>query len=221
MMIDVVVLDALELDASSGVPLAKASQPATGDDDAEPFGDVPLMQCLGISSAPYPAGADGFCEAVVAVGVGGRDAVCVGARDTRTAKLIGNMKPGDTVVHSTGPEQAAQLQLKEAKRQAVLVTKGTDGKQVLLALDGKSDKVTIAAFGGVFEMTKDAISMFHPNGTSGLVIGPDGVRIVGQLMLNTPTGALMLAAGTAAQIAAIGNGGTPVGLVPAKGIFPG
>lgn len=27
----------------------------------------------------------------------------VGVRDTRTAKIVGNIKPGDIILHSTGP----------------------------------------------------------------------------------------------------------------------
>ena len=209
---DIVILDALEIDAASGVPLAKASQPATGDDDVESFGDIPMMQALGLSSAPYPKDANGACEAAILKSIGGRDAVCVGARDTRTASIVGNLKPGDTVLHSTGPQQAAQLQLKEEKRQSVLVTKGTDGKQIMFSLDGKNDKVTIAAFGGVFEMTKDSLSMLHPSGSSGIVISADGVQVIGKLMTgSTPIPGLSIAMGSPAAM-------TAAGLVPCLSI---
>lgn len=35
--------------------------------------------------------------------ISGQTAVCVGARDTRDATLVGKIKPGDAVLHSTGP----------------------------------------------------------------------------------------------------------------------
>ncbi len=148
-------------------------------------------------------------------GVGGADAVIIGARDTRTAKIAGNLKPGDTVVHSTGPKQAAQLQLKEDKRQAMLVTKGSDGKQAMLLLDGKNDKVTIAAFGFVIDISKSSgtMSLMSPNGQNGIVISDSGTRIMGQIVHNLG-GPLSLAAGTAANIGA-------VGLVPVPGVFVG
>ena len=123
MQIDIVTLDAIKLDDETGAPLIGAKQPVTGDDDVEDFGDIPQMQCLGVSSAPWQADDSGRCEGVVIGGAGSRNGVCVGARDTRTNDIVGNLKPGDTVVHTTGPSKAAQLQLKESKRQALLVTK--------------------------------------------------------------------------------------------------
>lgn len=183
MRADIVTLDAVTLDPKSGAPLVSAKQPVTGDDDVEDFGDAPLMQALGLSAAPYGKTADGYCEGVVMT-VGARDAVCVGARDTRTAKIIGNLKPGDTVLHTTGPNQAAQLQLKEAKKQAVLVTKGSDGKQMLFSLDGNGDKVTLAAFGMCFEFNKQNQSIaLMVNGTTGIVITAAGTRILGPLLI--------------------------------------
>lgn len=215
MIIDIVTLDGVTLDPTTGAPLVSAKQPITGDDDVEDFGDAPLMQCLGVSSAPYPKTDDGWCEGIIATGVGSRDAVCFGGRDTRTAKVIGKLAPGDTVVHSTGPNQAAQLQLKEAKKQAVLCTKGSDGKQILLVLDGKNDKVTLAAFGLAFNFDKatKTISLMSANGQNGLVIGDSGVQILGQVLHNSG-GPLFLACGTVANI-------NTAGLFPVKGVFVG
>lgn len=215
MNIDIVTLDGVTIDPTSGAPLVSAKQPITGDDDVEDFGDAPLMQCLGVSSAPYGKTDEGYCEGVIATGVGARDAVCLGARDTRTAKIIGKLSPGDTVVHTTGPNQAAQLQLKEAKKQAVLVTKGSDGKQILFVLDGKNDKVTLAAFGLAFNFDKatQTASLMSPNGKNGIVVSDAGVQILGQILHNAG-GPLMVASGTIANI------GT-AGLVPVKGFFVG
>lgn len=206
MNIEIVTLDGVTLDAETGAPLVSAKQPITGDDDVEDFGDAPLMQCLGVSSAPYGKTDEGYCEGVIATGVGSRDAVCIGARDTRTAKIIGKLSPGDTVVHSTGPNQAAQLQLKEAKKQAVLVTKGSDGKQILLVLDGKNDKVTLAAFGCAINIEKagKSISLMSPNGQSGIVITDSGVQVVGKLMTGAPVPGLQVAMGTPAALTAAG-----------------
>lgn len=223
MSIELVVLDGVTLDAKTGAPLVSAKQPFL--DETEDFGDAPLMQCLGVSSAPYGVTDSGFCEGVIVTGAGARDAVCIGGRDTRTAKIIGKLSPGDTVVHSTGPNQAAQLQLKEKKKQAVLCTKGSDGKQILLSLDGKNDKVTLAAFGLAFNFDNatKTISLMSANGQNGLVIGNSGVQLIGQLVLNNGGGGqLLFATGTAAQIAGIGAaGGGPAGMVPAKGAFAG
>lgn len=179
---DIVVLDALEL--VGGVPVVKASQPLTDDSDTEPFGDVPLMQALGLSSAPWPASPEGHCEGVVLGPIGGRDAVCVGARDTRTAAIIGNLAPGDTVVHSTGPQQAAQLQLKEAKRQAILSTKTTDGKTAVCGLDGLNNKFVTAIFGYMFEISEaNGICLTDATGNAGIQIKDGTVSVFGTVVL--------------------------------------
>lgn len=154
-------LDIVTLGASSQAPDGSVKVQAQipvgndgGQNDVEPFDEIQLLQGLGVTSAPWPADDSGHAEGVVVRDCGGRNAVCIGARDTRTASIVGNLKPGDTVVHSTGPEQSAQLQLKEAKRQAVLATKGTDTKQILVLLDGQNDKVQVLAFGGIIEMAR-------------------------------------------------------------------
>jgi hypothetical protein len=93
------------------------------------------------------------------------------------------MKPGDTVVHSTGPAQAAQLQLKEEKRQAVLATKDSRKQTVAIVLDGKNDHIQIAGFGAAVQLDKNGnISMFNASG-AGIVIDGDNVTISGNLKL--------------------------------------
>ncbi len=113
---DIALLGASKIGAN-GSPVWQPAVPITDDsEDLEGFGECQVFQSLGISSLPYQKDENGFAECLVMRNVGGRDAVCLGARDTRSAKIVGNLKPGDTVVHSTGPSEAAQLQLKEEKR---------------------------------------------------------------------------------------------------------
>lgn len=206
---DVVVLGATEL--VDGVPVVQARVALSAlETDSEDFGRVDVMQGLGLTSAPWPADASGHAEAVVLRKVGGHEAVCVGARDTRTARIVGNLKPGDTVLHSTGPGQSAQLQLKESTRQAVLVTKGSDGKQVLVSLDGTADKVTIAAFGHVFEMSvANGICLIDSTGKGGLIIKDGIVSLFGVVVLGGRTPTVPVISGT-----------SPPG-VPTPGVFAG
>jgi hypothetical protein len=169
---------------TTGAPVAQAAREVTGPDDLEQFGDVPMMQALGVSSLPYGPTSEGWAEGVIAEGVAGRPAVCVGGWDTRTARIVGNMKPGDTVVHSTGPSQAAQLQLKEEKRQAVLVSKDSDGTQMILVLDGKNDKFQIAARGAAIQIDKDGvIALSSRNGAHSIVLSDDGIQLLGKVHL--------------------------------------
>jgi hypothetical protein len=160
------------------IPIANDNSAANPN---ESLGESAVYQALGVSSLPYPKDENGYAEAVALRNVGGRNAVYVGARDTRSAAIVGAMKPGDTVVHSTGPKQAAQLQLKEEKRQAVLYTKDTNNEGVTIALDGKNHKIQIAGFGAMVEIDRDGnISMIGKSG-NGILIQASGVHIKGKL----------------------------------------
>lgn len=178
-------------------------------DDAEDFGQLPMCCALGVAAMPYPATELGAAEGVVE-SVPGVDGLVIGARDTRTAAITGNMKPGDTVVHSTGPEQAAQLQLKEAKKQAVLCTKGSDGRQVLVLLDGANDKLQIIAFGALIEMTSE----------NGVVLtsetGGASIQLKGDTAIITATNVILGGRTPVAPVLA----GAPPG-APAPGVFVG
>ena len=170
----VVILGAAHV-TKDGVPLVQAVIPVGNDnDDVEQFGECEMYQCLGVTSLPWPKTKEGYAEGLAIVGVGGRDAVIVGARDVRTAKIVGKMKAGDTVVHSTGPKMSAQLQLKEEKRQAVLTTNDSKGETMMVLLDGKNDEAHVIAGGNVFKLSrKDGIVLADSTG-GGLQI-KDGV----------------------------------------------
>lgn len=213
---DIIVLDALTL--VDGVPMVKGVQPVTDDADAEPFGDLPMMQALGLSSAPWPADAAGRCEGVVIGPIGGRDAVCVGARDTRTAGIIGNLKPGDTVVHSTGPQQAAQLQLKEAKRQAILSTKTSDGKTAVCGLDGVKNQFAVAILGYMLEISEaNGIVLADKTGTAGIQIKDGIASVFGTVVLGGRTPVAPLLSG----LTPVGDGLTGAVGLPSAGVFAG
>lgn len=179
---DICILGASQL--VDGVPLWQGVIPVANDnDDVEPLGESEVFQALGVTSLPYPKDENGYAEAVALRNVGGRNVVYVGARDTRTAKIVGNMKPGDTVIHSTGPRQAAQLQLKEEKQQAVLTTKSSAGKTMMVILDGKNDKVQITGLGAIIEIDKSGdVSIANKGGASILLQGSD-IHLLGNVKL--------------------------------------
>lgn len=195
MIADLVDLGASRLAEDTNVPLLQAKGPPISDDgDAPDYGDVPVFSCLGVTALPYQATADGNAQGVV-VKVDGFDGVLIGARDTRTAGIVGNLKPGDTAVHSTGPSQAAQLLLKEEKRQAVLMTKDSKKKSAVLLLDGKNDKVQIAAFGCLFEISREnGICLVGEHGKASIQIVGDTIVLRGKILLGgaAPTGAVMV-----------------------------
>jgi len=208
-VINLVKLGAAILDKLTGALLiqAKGGPVSETDDNAAPdYGNAPNFSALGLTAMPYPETEDGHAEGIV-VEVPGLDGAIIGGRDTRTAKIVGNLKPGDTVVHSTGPEQAAQLQLKEKKRQAVLRTIGTNGKDVAIVLDGRNDKVQVIAFGQMFEMTPSGVSIVEKGGAA-ILMGGGVVRLLGTVVLGGST-----------PIAPVHSGFGPS--APSPGVFVG
>ncbi len=173
--VEIAFLGSSSVSSKTGVILWEPYVPITdGDKDIEAFGPTPVYQALGFVSMPYPKDSTGYAECLMLRHVGGRNAVCVGGRDTRTASVVGNMQPGDAVAHSTGPNQAAQLQLKEKKRQAVLVTKTKSGKTMALILDGELEKVQLTHKGALFEIDDQGdISIVNGSGAGILIQGPD------------------------------------------------
>jgi len=217
---DIAVLGASSVGAT-GCPVWQPVVPLTDDEqDVEGFGQAQVFQALGVSSLPYQKDANGFAECLMLKNVGGRDAVCVGARDTRSGKIVGNLKPGDTVIHSTGPSQSAQLQLKEGKQQAVLVTLDFDGETMAIVLDGKNGKMQIAARGAIWQIEKDGSSTISEPGGAAIHMGGGQINLIGTVVLGggtaNPAQCIMLGPMTGSP-----GGAASVPLVPAKGVFIG
>jgi len=161
--IDVVRLGASEQSPSTRSVGWQAINPITGDDDFESYGVLDTMCGLGLTASPWAADADGYAEGFVIGGGPTRNGIIIGARDTRTAKALGTVRPGDTILHSTGPQQAAQVQCKETKRQVVCYTKDSEGTGMVVMLDGKNDKYQVLVRGAMIEIA--------PNGDMSLVGG--------------------------------------------------
>lgn len=150
--INLVTLGASKL--VDGVPVVQAVSALTdGEEDVEQYGEIDVVSQLGVSACPAEADTSGQAQGLVCENVAGIKAMCVGGRDTRNASMYGNLKPGDTCVHSTGPKAVSQCLLKAEKRQAILATKDSKDRQILVVLDGKNDKLQVAAFGAVLELS--------------------------------------------------------------------
>lgn len=173
------------VDTDTNAPATAAYSPTSDDDaDREPFGDCNLMQCLGVTSLPYGPTDSGHAEGIVAENVAGLPGVVVAAWDTRNHSIVGNLKPGDTVVHATGPSRAAQLQLKEETRQALLTTRGKNGKQLYLLLDGDERTLQVNANGALIQIDEDGtIALSSKNGANGITINDDCVHVRGNVVL--------------------------------------
>lgn len=211
--LDVAILGASKL-SEDGAPMWQAVVPITDDtNDVEPLGEAVVMQALGLYSQPWQKDANGYAEAVFARNCGGRDAICLGARDTRTAAITGNLQPGDTVLCSTGPKQAAQVRCSESKRQVTLATKDTRGRTMAFVLDGRNDKVQVAALGAMIEIDdRGDISIINSNG-AGLLIQGGKIHVLGELSLQGMQPGLAIMQGPA-----IGDPSGTAPLLPVLGV---
>ncbi len=183
--------DIVELGASvvkRGVVLWQGVTRLSSDPaDIKPFGEGDVFQGLGLSSCPYPSDENGKAEGLVLSGVGGRPAVYAGARDTRSAAIVGKLKPGDTVLHSTGPSQAAQVQCKEERRQVLMATKDEQKRTMVVLLDGTSNKLQIALAGMMFEMDGSTGNATLTNGQASILMQGSTICLDGDVILGGTT----------------------------------
>jgi hypothetical protein len=199
MALEIVTLDAPTLDPKTNLPVIRATVPLSaeaGTTDVEEFGNIDSAMCLGVTALPAAADANGHAEGIVERGCGNTDGVIVGGRDSRCASVVGNLKAGDTALHSTDSNASAQVQCK-ATRNIAIMTKDSDGHNMLVTVDGKNDKIQIAAFGGIIEMTKEQIMLTDPSGKSSIVMKDGTICLVGKIVLGgiTATSRALSAAG--------------------------
>lgn len=219
---DVCRINTTELDPDTKLPMVTASVPITGPDDVETFGAVANYQALGITVNPFPPSDDGAAEGVILRDVGNLNGAIVGMRDARCSSVVASLAPGDAVLHSCDPQAKAQVRV-HANRQIAMVTEGTDGKTMLQLLDGKNDKITIAAFGGIIEMTPNGISLVAPGGNASILMEGKQITLLGNVQIgkNVPDSVVLCApmATAAATIAALFafTGGSAI-VTPAGGV---
>lgn len=214
MKLRIVKIGAAEIDEDTGLPLAQAvseidDSPSVGRFAS--FDKAPTFGSLGITALPYPATDAGFCEGLAAEDVSGLDAVLLGHRDSRSARIYGTLSPGDTVLHSTGPEAASQVILKEDGRVAAVITKDAAGHDIGFFIDPNG--MTITGPGKSLFWAKkvgESSEVGFGNGFGQIYVGADG-----RFNANTPGGSLGAAAAAPAQGIAMGITG-PINLISAS-----
>lgn len=205
--IDVAEMGATSVNAN-GTPLIQSQAPT--DEAPEP---TDLFQGLGISAAPWLADENGVAEGV-RVRAGGRSRILIGGRDTRTSKIIGALGPGDTVVHTTGPNMSAQLQLKETKRQAALLTKMPNGKTLAIMVDGVSGKIQIGGLNCAIDISESGLAIGAQG--AGLLFQGGKVFVLGELSIPGMRQGTALMSGPPTGT---GNTNTlPIALFPVQGV---
>lgn len=188
--------------------------------------DLPMFGALGVTALPYPPAMDSdedksgeWAEGLV-TDVDGYKGAVIAYRDRRNAAIVGNLKPGDTAAHTTGPGKKAQLQLKQSGL-AALMCKDSKGKDMALIMDGNGDSVSLTAFGHHITLSRDGgIVLGEKNGGTGITITKDYVHIRGTVILGgmAPNAAqsIMLGPPTGSP-----GGPASVPLMPAMGVFIG
>lgn len=140
-----------------------------GEDENDEISNTALFGQLGVTSRPYPATDSGMAECLLDT----ISEVIISARDTRIASVVGNIEPGDTCVHSTGPEQNARIFCKENNKVIALLVKDKNGKDMGITIDGDNQKITMIISGTtVFEISTEAIiaAIKTPTSTSNSVL---------------------------------------------------
>lgn len=174
-MPDIYTLGAARVTDASGsniLPVVKLQlevDPESGD--AEDFGEVPLMPCLGLTALPAPPDDSGRAEGLAIEGAGGFTAVVAGARDARCVDVVGKMKSGETCVHNTGgtKETRARAFFKENCASVIV------GNDLVLMLDRKNKKITITGFGHIFELSEtNGVILGAKGGKNGIQLNEDG-----------------------------------------------
>jgi hypothetical protein len=133
------------------------------------------------------------------------------------------MVAGDTALHSTDPDQSAQLLLKGDGRAAALIVKDKSGGQHLLSIDGENKAFALLVSGHAIGVDESGIHMTSGNGQHGISITNDSVHIKGSVVLGgtIPVVGQQLATATTAQWGA-GAGLPALGpFLPANGVFVG
>jgi len=202
-MNDLVDLGAARLDPDTNVLLVQAKTTRIGDDDddAPDAGDAALMCALGVTALPWPANENGRAQGVK-TDIPGTNGWITSARDTRTAKVVAEMGPGESSLHSTGPDFDSRF---FAKDQLAAIVVGND---MAFNMDRKNKKATLSAFGGHIEVSEDGGCYMAHGGA--MIQVKDGMIIL--------TGKVVLGGRTPIAPVAMMVGGVPV---PAPGVFVG
>jgi hypothetical protein len=203
-MSDLVDIGAAKLDPKTNALLVQAKSGPCGADenDAPDIGDAIMTCALGVTALPWPSNDNGRAQGVK-VDVPGTNGVIVGARDTRSAKVVAEMSAGESCLHSTGPDFDSRF---FAKDQLAAIVVGDD---MAFSMDRKEEQITVSAFGHHFEISKE----------NGILMMCDGAMIQMKGGVISLVGQVVLGGRNPFQPILMGMSG--IAGVPALGVFAG
>jgi hypothetical protein len=188
---DIIWLGDASVDAETALPVAQAVIPAGDEEgDVENLGELDMFNGLGITALPAPKTDDGVAEGVLLRNVGGSDGAIVGARDARSADVVAELGPGETCLHSTGPDYGSRVFCKE---DLVAIVVGDD---TVVTIDRAAKQINIAGFGHVFEMSKEQGVVISESGGANLIMKGGVITLAGTVILGSqPAGAVPISVG--------------------------
>lgn len=148
-------------------------------DTREDWGELPLMFGLGLTALPAPPDDKGWAEGFCVEG-GIYSATCVGARDVRSADVVGELKPGETALHSTGSDKTKRSRVFCKENTLALLV----GNDTGLIVDRENGTISIMLKGKVRMQIKDSddsIVAVAKSGKAWLEIKNDRVNAVGKV----------------------------------------
>lgn len=150
-MADLVDVGSANLDASTNTLRVSAKSAQVGDteDDAPGFDGAPFFGTLGVIAIPWPADGRGKAQGIVEEGLGGQNGVITAIRDLRAAGVVEELGPGETAIHSTGPDFGSRVFLK--KQIAALMV----GDDCAMVMDRENKRFSISCFGLHLEMSEE------------------------------------------------------------------
>lgn len=199
-MIDLVDLGTSKLDPKTNALLVQAKTAQCGEDenDAPGFDDTPVACALGVTALPWPSNDNGRAQGIK-VDAPGTSGWIIAARDPRDAKVVAEMSPGESALHSTGPGFDSRF---FAKDQVAAIVVGDD---MAFSMDRKEKQVTISAFGCHFEISEENGILLMGDGAM-LQIKDGTISLVGKVVLGgrNPTQTMLMGAGGPATVPVLG-----------------
>lgn len=175
----IVQLGAAEVDPDTNVPMAHVQLPL-GDGEVSDYGNIPIMQCLGVTSLPAPATDAGAAEGVIDEELGGLNGTMVGGRDPRSADVAKGLGPGGTALHSTGADASKRSQVRCLEDMLAILI----GNDTPIIIDRAAKRATVDLWGTRVEISQaNGIVLCDETGTGMVSLKGGIVTISGTLSL--------------------------------------
>lgn len=157
--------------------------PEVDEGQAPDYGEVPLIQALGVSARPAPSDDDGGSQGVL-VDVPGTTGVLVGCTDVRASDNYKELGPGESALHATGKGFNARVLCKDG-----IVSIVVDDNMTITIDRNNGGSIKMATpQGHRLQLDKDGIAMRTQEG-GGIQISGTTIRFEGNPVFGARAGA--------------------------------